>query len=100
VPSKEDIMDKIVAAFKAAGMELEHFRPSGEFREMWQFDGGCGGPLVQLYTGINGLHQPGIFGHYDDGKGNSWDLSCCKVNWMEEFGKYIPNMAMGWKLPF
>jgi hypothetical protein len=90
-------MDKIIAAFAAVGLVLDFFPANEDFRDLWQYDG-FGKKVdvvVQLSCGINGLNREGIFGTYTAMSGKGWDLSCCKADWLENFGKDIAAIAQG-----
>jgi len=90
-------MDKIIAAFAKAGLELEFFKGDEDLRDMWQYDG-FGKKVdvvVQLCLGINGLGREGIFGTYTAVSGKGWDLSCCKADWLETFGADVAAMGQG-----
>ena len=94
--SKLTLDPAIIAAFAAHGIVLEYHPEFNEGRGLWQYDGGPDGALIELWVGINGTGNVGVFGTYDAGDfGEQYGLACNMADWVECYGQYIPFMAKG-----
>jgi hypothetical protein len=86
----------IIAAFSAHSIELEHRPELNEGRGLWQYDDGPDGAIIELWVGINGTGNVGVFGTYDAGDfGQQYGLSSNMSDWIENFAQYLPFMAKG-----
>jgi hypothetical protein len=74
-------MDKVLQLFASLGFPLTHFPENGDFRELYQYDGGLKGVVVQLYFSINGVGKLGTFGIIDQPDGSSMDIACSVEDW-------------------
>lgn len=97
--SKLTLDPAIIAAFSAHGIELTHYPEHNEGRGTWQYDGGPDGAIIELWVGINGANREGVFGTYDAGDfGNSYSLSCCMSDFVENHADSFKDMAAGREL--
>jgi hypothetical protein len=88
---------KIIEAFAAVGITLEYIPADTNAKhDIWQYDGGPNGAIIELWVGINGAGREGVFGTYDAGDfGQQYSLSSCMSDWLENYGQYLPFIAKG-----
>jgi hypothetical protein len=82
--------------FASLGCPLEWFPARGGCRELWQFDGGLYGTLVQLYLGRNGTGRRSVFGSIEGGfdaiaagRGGDWDISATLDGWTGSMREWV-----------
>lgn len=94
--SKLTLDPKVIAAFAKHNIVLEHIPADGDCdRDFWVFDGGHGGPVVELWVGINGHGHEGVFGTYSASDYTEYSLACRMSDWVENYAQYIPYMVKG-----
>jgi hypothetical protein len=91
---------KIVAAFKANGMELTYHPELNEGAGLWDYYADSDvGPIINLWVGINGCNRIGVFGTYDAGYwGGTYSLASNMDEWLECYEKYFMAMKEGREL--
>jgi len=91
---------KIVAAFKANGMELTYNPELNEGAGLWShYDDSEEGPIIDLWVSINGNNRVGVFGTYDAGYwGGTYSLALTMDDWLGHFEKYFVAMKEGREL--
>ena len=86
----------LVAWFDHHGFTLDHFEASDDFNELYQFDGGFDGIIIQIQFGINAAGAQGVFGDITLANGDIYSISCRLSEWRVNYEsqEYIDVLSM------
>ena len=90
-------IDQIISLIsKRTGISFEHFEEDEESNEMWQYDGGLGGLVVQVSSYTTTLKRPGVTvsviqanGDEDDWEGDAQNFR--DEDWFDSLTNHIVN---------
>lgn len=92
-------MEKIIKFFEEIGLPLQHFPETANLSELWQFDGGLNGYLVQLFPGINGRGEVSVFGDISAPNDRGLSLSLPLHSWMTDGPGWVREYLQEYPLP-